>query len=178
MSSAATATSPGAAGVTPATPRAFDGPLPDAWALARAEREPVFVPIKPYCDDRGWSYMNQMQGVMSAEGQINFSLQYPGVIKAWHRHQHQTDFWMCLHGHLKVGVYRQEDHRAWTIVTGQMRPGVVVIPPPLWHGAATVGERPAGLLYYVTKAFNPASPDEERRAHDSVAGFPWAPQHR
>ncbi len=164
--------------VNPTAPRTFEGALPDAWALAKAELEPVFVPIKPYCDDRGWSYMNQMQGVMTAEGQINFSLQYPGVIKAWHRHKHQTDFWMCLHGHLKVGVYRQDDHRAWTVVTGQMRPGVVIIPPPLWHGAATVGDQPAGLLYYVTRAFDPANPDEERRAFDSVVGFPWAPQHR
>ena len=162
----------------PASPRTLHGPLAEAWDLARTEREPVFVPITPYCDDRGWSCMNQMQGVMSAEGQINFSLQYPGVIKAWHRHQKQTDFWMCLHGHIKAGVYRQEDDRAWALVTGQMRPGVVIIPPPLWHGAATVGEQAAGLLYYVTHAFDPANPDEERRAYDSVHGFPWAPQHR
>jgi dTDP-4-dehydrorhamnose 3,5-epimerase-like enzyme len=62
--------------------------------------------------------MNQMQGVMSDQGQINFSMQYPGVIKAWHRHALQTDFWMALVGHLKVGVYDQDSHTAWSIVIG------------------------------------------------------------
>ena len=114
---------------------------------------------------------------MSPQGQVNFSVQYPGVVKAWHRHQKQTDFWMCLLGHLKVGVYRQGGDSAWQTVIGEKNPGVVVIPPPLWHGAATVGHTPAGLLYYVTHAYDSANPDEERRSHDSVEGFGWGVQH-
>lgn len=161
----------------PSTPRTVTTGLAAAWELAKAEREPVFVPAPLYADDRGWSLMNQMQGVMGAEGQINYSVQYPGVIKAWHRHALQTDFWLCLQGHIKVGVHREDDGRSWLLVTGEKRPGVVVIPPPLWHGAATVGDTPAGLLYYVTHAYNPARPDEDRRAFDSVPGFPWHVRH-
>ena len=56
-------------------------------------------------------------------------------------------------------------------------PGVLIIPPPLWHGAATVGPESAGLLYYVTHAYDAAHPDEHRRAWDSVEGFPWATRH-
>ena len=52
-----------------------------------------------------------------------------------------------------------------------------MIPPGLWHGATTVGATPAGLLYYVTHAYDQNEPDEERRPHDSVDGFPWATQH-
>ena len=115
---------------------------------------------------------------MTGSGQVNFSLQHPGVIKAWHRHAKQTDFWMCVSGHLKTGMYREADGAAWSIVIGEMRPGVVVIPPPLWHGAATVGDRSAGLLYYLTHSYDPASPDEERRPHDAFEGFPWELQHR
>jgi dTDP-4-dehydrorhamnose 3,5-epimerase-like enzyme len=84
---------------------------------------------------------------------------------------------MCLQGHLKVGVFDEDAGRAWMLVTGERSPGTVIIPPPLWHGAATVGSVPAGLLYYVTRAYNPESPDEERRAHDSVEGFPWEVRH-
>jgi dTDP-4-dehydrorhamnose 3,5-epimerase len=102
---------------------------------------------------------------------------YPAVIKAWHRHQKQTDFWLCVTGHIKVGVYR-DDGRMWQMVTGQMCPGVMVVPPPLWHGASTIGDQPAGLLYYVTQAYDPASPDEERRPFDSVPGFSWSVDHR
>ena len=44
--------------------------------------------------------------------------------------------------------------------------------------ATVVGERHAGLLYYVTHAYDPAHPDEERRACDSVDGFSWGVEHR
>jgi dTDP-4-dehydrorhamnose 3,5-epimerase len=156
----------------------FTGSLAEAFDCAKQKNEPVFCPAPIYADDRGWSIMNQFQGVLSPQGQVNYSVMYPYVIKAWHRHQKQTDFWMCLNGHLKVGVYRSEDDTAWSTVIGEKRPGIVVIPPPLWHGVATVGPESAGLLYYVTHAYDPGQPDEERRAHDSVAGFPWGVQHR
>ena len=161
----------------PIAPKIMTGSLAEAHAAAKAGREPIFVPSSIYTDDRGWSLTNQMQGVMSPEGQINFSVQYPGVIKAWHRHQMQTDFWMCMTGHIKVGIYREEDSVAWLLVTGEKKPGVVIIPPPLWHGAATVGDAQAGLMYYVTHAYNAQKPDEDRRAHDSVSGFPWGVRH-
>jgi dTDP-4-dehydrorhamnose 3,5-epimerase len=161
-----------------ATPPTFAGPLSEAHAKATETRTPQFVPTTHFTDDRGWSLMNQMQGVMNTEGQINFSMQYPGVIKAWHRHHLQTDFWMALVGHIKVGIYDQENDKAWSIVIGEKRPGTVIIPPPLWHGAATVGNTPAGLLYYVTHAYNPAKPDEERAAYDAFPGFPWQVEHK
>ncbi|MBL8763533.1 MAG: dTDP-4-dehydrorhamnose 3,5-epimerase family protein [Phycisphaerae bacterium] len=162
----------------PRTPKTVNEDLRSALAKAIALREPLFVPSPTFVDDRGWSLMNQMQGVMSPEGQINYSVQHPGVIKAWHRHKLQTDFWMCLRGHIKVGVHRDDDEQSWLLVTGEQKPGVVIIPPTLWHGAATVGAEPAGLFYYVTHAFNPKEPDEERRAFDSVPGFPWETRHR
>jgi dTDP-4-dehydrorhamnose 3,5-epimerase len=154
-----------------------EGGAAAAFEIAKRDNEPLLVPATLFADDRGWSLMNQLQGVMGPQGQVNFSVQYPGVIKAWHRHALQTDFWICVHGHIKVGVHREEDGASWLAVIGEKRPGVVVIPPPLWHGAATVGNQPAGLLYYVTHAFNPKQPDEQRRAYDSVDGFPWAVRH-
>ena len=160
------------------TPERFAGSLVEAFARARERTEPMFVPAQFFADDRGWSLMNQMQGVLRPEGQINFSTQYPGVIKAWHRHRKQTDFWMCLTGHLKVGIHDSDRDQSWMVVIGEKRPGTVVIPPPLWHGAATVGPTPAGLLYFVTHAYDPASPDEERCAPDAFAGFPWEVEHK
>ncbi|MFN3193128.1 MAG: hypothetical protein ACE361_21640 [Aureliella sp.] len=160
------------------SPEAFQGSAIGARQLADRLNEPVFLPIEGYTDDRGWSYMNQLQGILSPQGQINFSTQYPGVVKAWHRHKLQTDYWICLNGNLKAGIYREEDQRAWSVVFGEKRPGVLIIPPSLWHGAAVVGPESAGLLYYVTHAYNAEQPDEERRSADSVLGFPWGIQHR
>lgn len=154
-----------------------NGDIVAAHEAARVDHEPIFVPASFFCDDRGWSIMNQMQGVLTAQGQINYSVMYPGVIKAWHRHAKQTDFWMCLHGCLKAGIYREADGKTWLHVFGEKRPGVLLIPPPLWHGAATVGSADAGLLYYVTHAYDPKAPDEDRRPHDSVEGYPWGVRH-
>lgn len=154
-----------------------DGTAAEAYRRALAEAEPVFVPASYFADDRGYSLMNQLQGVMGVKGQVNYSTQYPGVIKAWHRHKRQTDFWICLRGHIKVGVWRDTDNDAWVQVIGEKQPGTVIIPPTLWHGAATVGDEPAGLLYYVTEAYDPAAPDEERAAWDAHPGFPWGVQH-
>lgn len=163
--------------MNPVSPRVMNESMPTALEAAIAGKEPIFVPQPVFTDDRGWSLMNQLLGVMKPEGQVNFSVQYPGVVKAWHRHSLQTDFWICLTGHIKVGVYREEDHKAWLAVIGEKKPGVMIIPPPLWHGAATVGDQQAGLLYYVTHAYNAKQPDEQRRGHDSVAGFPWGVRH-
>jgi len=162
------------------SPRIVQAQSFQSWAqaheMAKSNLEPVLVPITAYADDRGWSFMNLLVGVMSERGQINFSVQYPSIVKAWHRHDKQTDFWVCLHGQLKTGVYRESDGAAWMVVIGEHRPGVLIIPPPLWHGAACVGPAPAGLLYYVTHTYDAAKPDEHRRAWDSVAGFPWEPR--
>ena len=159
-------------------PETLSIPLSEAFEVAKSQCKPIFVPTGHFTDDRGWSLMNQMQGVMDGQGQINFSVQYPGVIKGWHRHALQTDFWMGLIGHLKVGIYDQETKQAWSMVIGEKRPGTVIIPPSLWHGAATVGPTQAGLLYYVTHSYNPQQPDEERLEHDAFAGFPWAVEHK
>jgi dTDP-4-dehydrorhamnose 3,5-epimerase len=157
--------------------REFAGDVVRAFEMAAAEIEPLFVPISVHADDRGWSIMNQLQGILRPEGQINYSVLYAGAVKAWHRHQKQTDFWICVAGHLKVGIHR-DDNRTWQAVFGEMHPGLIIIPPPLWHGCAAVGGNPASLLYYLTHRYDPASPDEDRRAFDSVDGFPWGVQHR
>ncbi len=159
-------------------PRLVTASWPQAQKIAESEAEPVFVACHHHCDDRGWSLMNLLAGAMAPQGQLNFSVQYPGVVKAWHRHQRQTDFWVCTLGHLRAGVHREDDGQSWMIVIGEKRPGVLIIPAGLWHGAATVGAEPAGLLYYVTATYEPKNPDEQRRAWDSVPGFDWMTENR
>lgn len=159
-------------------PAEFDGSFADALGRAESKHEPVFVPLRHHCDDRGWSLMNLLTGVLGPAGQINYSLQHPGVVKAWHRHDHQTDCWICVSGHVKAGVHRESDGASWSTVLGEARPGVLFIPPPLWHGAATIGAEPAALLYYVTRAYDAKKPDEIRRPWDSVPGFSWTVEHR
>jgi dTDP-4-dehydrorhamnose 3,5-epimerase len=159
----------------PAAPESFAGGPGQALARALAAGEPVFLPQVPFRDARGWSLMNQLQGVLDPAGQVNYSLMRPGVVKAWHRHERQTDFWLPVLGRVRAGVHRESDGRKWLLDFGEDRPGVLVIPPGLWHGVAVLGGGPAGLLYYVTRSYEASSPDEQRMPEDAVAGFAWRP---
>ena len=158
-------------------PISFDTDIIEAHEYALKEQSPVYLSINTYVDDRGWSFMNQLHGVLRKEGQINYSITYPGTIKAWHRHTKQTDFWICTNGHLKAGIHREDDMKSWSMILGYMHPCVLIIPPFLWHGAATMNNEPAGLLYYVTHGYDKDNPDEERRPFDSV-DFSWQIQNR
>ena len=149
--------------------------------VARHSGAPVFVPWDTYLDDRGWSLMNLFQGGVLAGGQINYSHIYPGTVKAWHAHDYQMDFWVCLHGHIKVGVWDEEVDQLWHKYVGDRAPAVIIIPPGLWHGLTVIGPEPAGLLYYVDREYNPENPDERRMELHSPHGPPaqfWDVQHR
>jgi len=159
------------------TPRTFSGDWREAHDTAVNGKEPVFVPVTIFSDDRGWSMMNLLAGALSHEGQINYSLQYPGAVKAWHFHERQTDFWTCVQGNLKAGVHRPSDGATWLQVMGERRPGVLIIPPTLWHGATAVGAAPAGLLYYMDRLFDRGNPDEGREPWDALPDFPWGIRH-
>ncbi len=150
--------------------------LSSAENLALKENIPVICNQSFFADDRGWSLVNHLQGILSSDGQINYSFSYPRVIKAWHRHQKQTDFWACLHGHIRVGIFR-EPNKYWSITLGERAPYTLVIPPELWHGMVAVDNKGAGLLYYVTKAYCPENPDEERVPHDAF-DFAWEIEHK
>lgn len=132
--------------------------------------------MNTWLDDRGFSYMNVFSEA-PLEGQINYSVVFPGVIKAWHRHKHQTDYWMVLMGEAKVGLYDPEKGEARAIHVGEHNPAVIAIPPGIWHGMTALGGKPCGLLYYVTRKYDPAAPDEERAPYDAFP-FTWEVQHR
>ena len=159
-------------------PNVERGAVQEAFARAGESGEPAWWPVPIFADDRGWSLMNLFQGVMTPQGQVNYSVMYPGVVKAWHLHEKQTDFWLCVGGHLKVGVYCDRTDRRWSVVMGEKHMGVLIIPPRLWHGACTVGEGSAGLVYYMTHAYDASAPDEQRRQWDSVEGFGWGVEHK
>jgi len=101
--------------------------------------------------------------------QSNLLMNYPGIIRAWHRHDRgQVDYWIVLKGAIKVCVY---DDREGSETRGQLdelvasaeRLQVVRIPGHYWHGIKTVGNEPALTLYLVSRLYNYDNPDEERR---------------
>jgi len=91
-----------------------------------------------------------------SEGQINFTHNYKGTIRAFHRHQKQTDYWFCAYGEARVIIEGESTYLS--------QGDLIVIPPNKWHGLEALTD--FGLLYWTTEKFNEGSPDEERAPFD------------
>jgi dTDP-4-dehydrorhamnose 3,5-epimerase len=107
---------------------------------------------------------------------------YPGIIKAFHYHLHQTDCWTPVAGQYQVALV---DLRAGsptfglrnTIYIGALRPWQVLIPPGIGHGYKVIGTEPATLVYLTDRFYNPA--DEGRLAYDDPGiHYDWELQHK
>jgi dTDP-4-dehydrorhamnose 3,5-epimerase len=100
-------------------------------------------------------------------GQVYLSVVYPGVVKGWHYHRHQTDHFVFVKGMAKVVLYdRREGSPSRGEVNeffmGEHNPLLLVIPSGVLHGMKGVGTEPAFLVNIPTEPYNYESPDEYR----------------
>lgn len=131
--------------------------------------------LRKNADDRGYLMeilRKDWSDVFLAFGQAYVSLNYPGVIRAWHYHQKQTDVFVCVSGMIKVALYDARPAsptvgRVDEYVTGDDRSLAILIPPGVYHGYQTLGTRPSLLINFPTELYDPARPDEFRTPHDS-----------
>src|SRR5207245_3566193 len=137
-----------------------------------------------HADDRGllMEVVRDDEPVFRAVKQTTFTITYPGVIKAFHRHRRQWDVWFFAAGSAQVVLHDLRDGsptrgRTDVLYAGERRPLVVAIPPGVAHGYRVLGSEPATLFYHTTERYDPA--DEERIPHDDARiGFDWRTQHR
>jgi len=134
--------------------------------------------LPKFADSRGWS-LNDIYGMFDGYPyQVNYSILYPGIIKAWHRHEHQDDYFCILKGMAQVGIYTDENGPEKFFI-GEHNPAVVHVKAGEWHGLTAVGNEPCGLLYLVTKKYDPKNPDEERAgAFEFVEKDWWLPENK
>lgn len=110
-------------------------------------------------------------------GQWSHSLMFAGVIKAWHLHHIQTDWWYVGSGVLRVGLCDMRPDSPTYKMTmdflmGDLQPArAVKIPPGVAHGCKTV-QGPVNLFYVTSHIYNP---DDEIRLpyDDSEINFDW-----
>jgi dTDP-4-dehydrorhamnose 3,5-epimerase len=113
-----------------------------------------------------------------AEGfaQWSHSKMWPGVVKAWHVHRRQVDWWYCPIGSLQVALWDLRSEaptygRVIELILGEDDSGMVLrIPPGVAHGCKAIGTGPS-LLFYITSEAYDAS-DEGRLPHDA-APYDW-----
>jgi dTDP-4-dehydrorhamnose 3,5-epimerase len=114
--------------------------------------------------------------------QVSAALNYPGIIKAFHYHREQTDFWVPSAGMFQVALVdlRPESKTFGlknTLYVGKLRPWQILIPPGVGHGYKVIGSEPSVLVYVTNRFYNPA--DEGRIVHNHTdIAYDWELQHK
>lgn len=141
----------------------------------------VVHPLARHADDRG--YFEELIRVTDdffheGFGQLSHSKMYPGVVKAWHIHKTQIDWWYVAFGRLRVALHDLREESPTRGVTQEIAlgddlpPAVLKIPAGVAHGCRVIGETPAHLFYVTSCTYNP---DEEGRISfdDAEIGYDW-----
>jgi dTDP-4-dehydrorhamnose 3,5-epimerase len=143
-------------------------------------------PLAIFPDDRGYFLEVQrmgrgLAGAFPAEStQVSAALNYPGAVKAFHYHQHQTDCWNPVKGLLQVALV---DLRLMsstfgarnTLYVGALRPWQLLIPPGVAHGYKVIGHEDSLLVYLTDRFYNPR--DEGRIPYnDESIQYDWETQ--
>jgi dTDP-4-dehydrorhamnose 3,5-epimerase len=158
---------------------------PDSAALIEG------VQVQPFAlfpDDRGYFLEVHRMGRGLAAGfpaettQISAALSFPGTVKAFHYHLHQTDCWTPARGMFQVALV---DLRLGsttygarnTMYVGTLRPWQILIPPGVGHGYKVIGKAESLLVYMTDRFYNPK--DEGRIPYDDPSiNYDWETQHK
>jgi dTDP-4-dehydrorhamnose 3,5-epimerase len=124
--------------------------------------------LKKFADERGFFteiMRRDWRDIVTEEiVQANFSISYPGIVRAWHRHlRGQEDCFVVLKGAMKICVYEEEAEEIDEIVMTGDNMHVVKVPGYYWHGFTVLGNERAYLVYFINRQYDYENPDEERR---------------
>jgi dTDP-4-dehydrorhamnose 3,5-epimerase len=132
-------------------------------------------------DERGW--LLEILRADDAEfflkfGQTYVSATYPGVVKAWHYHQHQVDHFACVAGMVKlVLVDTRPDSPTNGAINeffiGTQNPMLVQVPNLVYHGWKCVSQETALVVNVPTEPYHYAAPDEYRLEPHHTLPYDW-----
>lgn len=97
---------------------------------------------------------------------------WPGEVLGWHKHLIQTDHIFVVHGTFQGVLYDDRDDSPTRGAIAQMRlsdlrPGVLVIPPGIWHAFRNLTPEPAILINYFDREYDYEDPDEYKLPLDT-----------
>ncbi|MGA2598792.1 MAG: dTDP-4-dehydrorhamnose 3,5-epimerase family protein [Bryobacteraceae bacterium] len=145
-------------------------------------------PAALWPDDRGYFLEVMRMGngpagdFPAATTQVSAALSYPGTIKAFHIHRHQTDYWAPVAGMLQVVLVdlragSPTHGRRNTLYLGKLRAWQLLIPPGVAHGYKVIGTEPALLVYVTNRFYDPADEGRIPYNHDGIQ-YDWELQHK
>jgi dTDP-4-dehydrorhamnose 3,5-epimerase len=103
----------------------------------------------------------------------------PELIKAFHWHRKQWDYWDMVAGDARIVLVDLRPDsptkgRIQVVFSGERSAKVVAIPPLVAHGYQALSQRDILLCYYVTEPYRAEDPDEGRIPWDDPRiGFDW-----
>jgi len=125
--------------------------------------------LKVNVDERGRlaEMLRSDDDIFKEFGQVYFTTAYPGVVKAWHYHKLQTDYFFCIKGMTKLVLYdARPDSPTFKLVNefivGDYNPLLVVIPPHVYHGFKAISTEESIMINIPTHTYNHDAPDEYR----------------
>lgn len=111
-------------------------------------------------------------------GQVSHSHMLAGVVKAWHIHKTQVDWWYVVRGLIKVALYDKREKantykelNEFTIGSKEGQNKIIKVPAGVAHGLKVM-EGPADLVYVTSGIY---VKDEEGRIpyDDPDIGYDW-----
>jgi dTDP-4-dehydrorhamnose 3,5-epimerase len=122
-----------------------------------------------HADERGYlmEILRSDDEIFTKFGQCYVSMNYPNVIRAWHWHQKQDDYFVVVKGMIRVGLCDMREGSPTRgevneFYLGENNDIVLKIPVGVAHGYKTVGVEPSLLVNFPSEVYNPEEPDEYR----------------
>ena len=110
-------------------------------------------------------------------GQLSRSSMITGVVKAWHVHRTQIDWWYVARGTVKVALYdTRKDcptHKQLNefVLGEEGQDSILKIPAGVAHGLKVI-KGPCDLVYVTSSSYN--KDEEDRIPYDDVEiGYDW-----
>jgi dTDP-4-dehydrorhamnose 3,5-epimerase len=106
--------------------------------------------------------------------QVHQTTTFPGRIRAWGLHQQSTDRLFVATGLVKIAIFDGRlDSPTYGFINeftvSERNPGLLVIPPNLYHGWKNIGTNEAIIINMPTSLYNYEAPDALDLPWDSEA---------
>lgn len=139
--------------------------------------------LDPHLDDRGslTELLRSDWEEFPGFGQTTLTRNLPGVVRAWHWHERQTDVFVVIGGTMKIVLHDARTTsptrgQVQEIVLGAERLGLLVVPPNVLHGYRTVSADLGMILNFPDRIYDAEAPDEKRIPFDSDrVPYRWDP---
>lgn len=137
--------------------------------------------LRRFSDDRGFlmEMLRRDWPEFETFAQSYITACHPGVVKGWHYHTKQWDFFVCVHGMARIVLYdpRQDSPTKGSVNEFSVDasfPVLIKIPPLVYHGFTPEGEQTTLIVNFPTELYNYEQPDEYRvPCDDPSVPYDW-----